>query len=237
MTNSDSGQVRQWIYTQEGGQAYIEFLIVFPVLFLIFMGVVFFGKGYSARAQADIAVRYAAWKNGRSHDSVDAKRASELFFPGEGSRLSFFDPGPPAIAGLDELKDVSGVMDKLGKTEEAGLYYVVEAPYFFPGARKIAAAHYVTITGWDETTQFAAAGLWGLGIAKGLSSAKTPGTCGGGTVKSFIELFAKAYLEKKADEAVASALEAGLKKMGDIIMERIEGWIGDIRGRVAGWAG
>jgi len=220
---------------KESGQAFIEFLIVFPPLFLIFMAVVFFGKGYAAKTNVDVAVRYAAWKNGRSPGAVDGKRLAELYFPGEvgrpaeENRLKLYDPGPPPLLGLEGLREINNVIDRLGRTEECGLQYRMEAPYFIKEGVGISSAHYVDIKAWDDRTSLAAIGLWGLGIVKGFASAKTTGLCYGGAVKVVITPFAKEILKKKADDFIEKALESGMEKVKEVVREKIEGWADRVR--------
>ncbi len=210
------------------GQAFIEFLIVFPSLFLIFIGVMFFGKGYVTKVRVDMAVRYAAWRTGRSDGATPPEKLAEIYFPGESPAIETVDPGPPSIAGLPELEAVGAVFDALGDTVEAGLATGLKAPYFFSVPVRISAVHYVDVSGWGDKTSLTAAGLWGLAIARGFSSAKTPGLCYGNGVKAVLTPFAREYLEKKADEAVTSALESGIEAVGTIIVSRIEGWMDDV---------
>ena len=49
------------------GQATVEFAVTLPIFLVLIMGVIHFGKAYYQEQNAQIAVRYVAWKAGR-HD-------------------------------------------------------------------------------------------------------------------------------------------------------------------------
>ena len=68
--------------SSESGQAALEFAVTLPIILLMLMGVIYFGKVYYIDQSARHAVRYVAWKAAR-HGSGELSQAEN------GARQSF----------------------------------------------------------------------------------------------------------------------------------------------------
>ena len=73
------------------GQATVEFAVTLPIFLVLFMGVIHFGKAYYQEQNAQIAVRYIAWKAGRhdpNHSLAAASATAQSHFRLQGASIS-----------------------------------------------------------------------------------------------------------------------------------------------------
>ncbi len=88
--------------SQESGQAMLEFAVTLPIVLLMLMGVVYFGKVYYIDQSARQAVRYAAWKASR-HGNGDIGAARSVALD------SFVVTGDVSLNGTSENSNLDAV--------------------------------------------------------------------------------------------------------------------------------
>ncbi len=149
------------------GQAMTEFVIVLPVLLLLFLAIIFFGKAYLIKANTQVAARYYTWGVGRKA-AVSKKRLSQLFFEGDPSKIEIKEAETPSIAGFDSraLKGISKIFDVLGGTEMKTVSYTLGPLPFRAGEIKLSSSHYVDIDPWKGKGMVAMT-LLGIGFGWG----------------------------------------------------------------------
>lgn len=61
----------RYFLRDQRGQATVEFAVTLPIMLLLIMGVIYFGKAFYKEQQVQLAARYICWKAGR-HDGNHA---------------------------------------------------------------------------------------------------------------------------------------------------------------------
>lgn len=207
------------------GQAMTEFVIVLPVLLLLFLAIIFFGKAYLIKANTQVAARYYTWKVGRKA-VVDKKRLSQLFFEGDPSKIEIKEAETPRIAGFDSraFKSISKIFDILGSTEMKTVSYRLGPLPFQAGEIKISSSHYVDIDPWKGKSM-AAIALLGIGFGWGyfvdpVRVPPCPASIGALAEKLVGEVFGR-----KAEEELRQMVDSSVAQLQDRASNYARNWI------------
>lgn len=203
------------LIANRSGQAMTEFVIVMPVLLLLFMAIMFFGKAYLIKARTEVAARYYTWGVGRKA-AVSKKRLSQLFFEGDPSKIEIREAETPSIAGFDfrALKSISKIFDVLGSTERQTVSYRLGPLPFRAGEIKLSSSHYVDIDPWKGRGKVAMT-LLGIGFAWGyfVDPVRVP-PCPA-SIGALAEKLVADVIGKKAKEGFRQMVDSSVDQLQD----------------------
>ncbi len=215
------------------GQAMAEFVIIMPVLLLIFLAIIFFGKAYLIKANTYTAARYYTWNVGRKV-KVNRDKLNKLFFQGDPSKITIGKAAKHNIAELDAGLDnnvfgeIGEIFNVFGDTTRRKVTYALGPIPFQRGEVKISSSHYVDIDPWKGMSPVAWA-LTGIGLVLGLADkvVKIPCPAGVGEqqAKDLVIKLLKEALGKKVKEELKVEFEEVLKNLKDEIFNDINGFI------------
>lgn len=122
-------------WQNQSGQAMAEFTVFSPVLVIILVAIIFFGKGYYMKQKCYTAARYCAWYAGR-HDKSEANNCRNLMnsvaFAGKNTSNITYD-GPKGFGNIPVSQWFSGgsssatgiIMSIFGVLNQADEYTVM----------------------------------------------------------------------------------------------------------------
>ncbi len=155
------------------GQAFTEFIIIFPVLVLMLSSVIFFARLLILKERTVMATRYVAWYAGRHEEHEPSKDTIRALFFNHDSALGISHPDPSlGFAGVT-LGDLGGVLGAVTGIKGTALDV---SGYTYPFSSEIAhtgAQHFVFMGTWkgsSVTGKLLKYGLWSIAIAKGFKN-------------------------------------------------------------------
>ncbi|UCD84714.1 MAG: pilus assembly protein [Deltaproteobacteria bacterium] len=211
----------------KSGQAMVEFVIIMPVLLLLFIAIIFLGRAYLIKANTYTAARYYTWNEGRGA-GVNSDKLNELFFQGDPSKITIEDADPHSIAGFDNdaLTTISEIFDILSGTTRKKVTYALGPIPFRGGEVKISSSHYVDIDPWKGMSP-AALTLLGIGVVWGyaVDPAKVP-PCPADVGSLVGDLVAK-VLGEAGRQGLTQVIETALTELRDEISNYATDFIQD----------
>jgi len=185
--SEEEDSVTNSLFTDEKGQALVEFAMFLPIYLLLAFGLIFFAKAYFAEQQVVSASRFAAWEKGyRKSTNEELKKKVKNYFFGRLDRdkvqvteissaeaMNMFNTGTTRSgSGGDSggmASGLMGFMDTLSSTKGYAVSYsVTVSPYLkstLGEKTNIASSCVVDTNAWSYH-ELGDHGFWGIIAAK-----------------------------------------------------------------------